>query len=91
MNTTDLRTDRTTLKRHAERGAHDVETIASILDEAMYCHIGFVVDGQPYVVPTGYGRDGQTVYYRLSDHEFLEKLRTSFFAEMEPALLSTLA
>ncbi len=60
--TTELRTDRTALKRLAERGAHDFETIARILDEALYCHIGFVVDGQPYVVPTGYGRDGRTVY-----------------------------
>ena len=34
-------------------------------------------------------RDAQTIYYRLSDHEFLEKLRGSFFAEMEPAFLST--
>jgi DNA-binding transcriptional ArsR family regulator len=33
-------------------------------------------------------RDAQTIYYRLSDHEFLEKLRGSFFAEMETAFLS---
>ncbi len=33
-------------------------------------------------------RDAQTIYYRLSDHEFLEKLRGSFFAEIEPAFLS---
>ena len=60
--TTELRTDRTTLKRLAERGSHDFETIARILDEALYCHIGFVADGQPFVVPTGHGRDGRTVY-----------------------------
>ncbi len=60
--TTDLRTDRTTLKRLPERGTHEFEAIASILDEALYCHIGFVADGQPYVVPTGFGRDGRTVY-----------------------------
>ncbi len=34
-------------------------------------------------------RDAQTIYYRLSDHEFLEKVRGSFFAEMEPAFLAT--
>lgn len=34
-------------------------------------------------------RDAQTIYYRLSDHEFLEKLQGSFFTEMEPAFLST--
>ncbi len=33
-------------------------------------------------------RDAQTIYYRLSDHEFLEKVRGSFFAEMEPAFLA---
>ena len=36
--------------------------MAQILDEAIYCHIGFVVDGQPFVVPTGYGRDGRALY-----------------------------
>ncbi|MGB2696144.1 MAG: pyridoxamine 5'-phosphate oxidase family protein [Dehalococcoidia bacterium] len=64
MTTTDAdrKTKRTTLKRHPERGAHDFGTIARILDEAIYCHVGFVVDGQPYVVPTGFGRDGRTLY-----------------------------
>ncbi len=57
-----LKTTRTTLKRKPDRGAHDFETMARILDEAIYCHIGFVVDGQPLVVPTGYGRDGRTLY-----------------------------
>ncbi|MEX1253153.1 MAG: pyridoxamine 5'-phosphate oxidase family protein [Dehalococcoidia bacterium] len=53
---------RTTLKRLPDRGAHDFETIAGILDEGFFCHVGFVADGQPYVVPTGYGRDGRTLY-----------------------------
>jgi len=57
-----LKTERTTLKRLPERGAHDFDTIASILDEAIFCHIGFVADSQPFVVPTGYGRDGRTLY-----------------------------
>lgn len=57
-----LTTERTTLKRHPERGVHDFETIAAILDEGLVCHIGFVVDGQPFVVPTSYGRDGETLY-----------------------------
>ncbi|MEX2160239.1 MAG: pyridoxamine 5'-phosphate oxidase family protein [Dehalococcoidia bacterium] len=57
-----LKTPRTTVRRLPKRGAHDFETIASILDEAFVCHVGFVVDGQPYVVPTGYGRDGRTLY-----------------------------
>jgi nitroimidazol reductase NimA-like FMN-containing flavoprotein (pyridoxamine 5'-phosphate oxidase superfamily) len=57
-----LKTQRTTVRRLPKRGAHDFETIASILDEAFVCHVGFAIDGQPYVVPTGYGRDGRTLY-----------------------------
>ncbi|MDZ4277653.1 MAG: pyridoxamine 5'-phosphate oxidase family protein [Dehalococcoidia bacterium] len=57
-----LRTERTTIRRKPERGTHDFETIAGILDEGIFCHIGFVVDGQPFVVPTGYGRDGRALY-----------------------------
>jgi nitroimidazol reductase NimA-like FMN-containing flavoprotein (pyridoxamine 5'-phosphate oxidase superfamily) len=49
---------RTTLRRHPERGRHDAETIAAILDEALICHVGFVADGQPYVVPTIHARRG---------------------------------
>lgn len=58
----DLKTPRTTLKRRPDRGAHDWETIAAILDEGLYCHIGFAGDGQPYAIPTIYGRDGRTLY-----------------------------
>ena len=57
-----LKTANTTLKRHPERGVHEFETIAAILDEGLVCHIGFVSDGQPFVVPTSYGRDGETLY-----------------------------
>jgi len=53
---------RTTLKRHPERGAYDRATIDAILDEALICHLGFVVDGQPYVIPTIHARDGDTLY-----------------------------
>jgi len=57
-----LKTARTTLRRKPDRGAHDFETIAAILDAGLVCHVGFAVDGQPYVVPTAYGRDGETLY-----------------------------
>jgi nitroimidazol reductase NimA-like FMN-containing flavoprotein (pyridoxamine 5'-phosphate oxidase superfamily) len=57
-----LRTKRTTLKRSPKRGHHDFETVARILDEGLYCHVGFVANGQPFVVPTGYGRDGRSLY-----------------------------
>ncbi len=58
----ELRTLRTTLGRLPERGAHDFATVARILDAAFLCHIGFAIDGEPYVVPTGYARDGRRLY-----------------------------
>ena len=55
-------TERTTVKRLPKRGQYDRETINAILDEAFICHVGFVVDGQPYVIPTGFARVGDDVY-----------------------------
>ncbi|MBX7055288.1 MAG: pyridoxamine 5'-phosphate oxidase family protein [Pyrinomonadaceae bacterium] len=55
-------TDKTTLKRIPKRGNFDREVINSILDEAFICHVGFVADGQPYVIPTAYGRVGNDLY-----------------------------
>jgi len=51
-------TARTKLKRLPKRGCFERETIYQILDEAFVCHVGFTVDEQPYVIPTGYARDG---------------------------------
>jgi len=56
------RTKRTKLGRLPKRGHFDRETINVILDEAFICHVGFVVDGQPYVIPTGYARVGDQLY-----------------------------
>lgn len=55
-------TPRTKLKRLPKRGHFDRETINAILDEAFICHVGFVVDGQPYVIPTGYARVENDLY-----------------------------
>lgn len=55
-------TERTQVRRLPKRGNYDRETVYRILDEAMVCHVGFVVDGQPFVIPTGFGRDGDTLY-----------------------------
>lgn len=49
-------TPRTTLKRLPKRGSHDRDVINSILDEGFICHVGFCVDGRPFVIPTGYAR-----------------------------------
>jgi nitroimidazol reductase NimA-like FMN-containing flavoprotein (pyridoxamine 5'-phosphate oxidase superfamily) len=60
---TDLNvTERTTLKRLPQRGSHERETIYSILDEGLVCHVGFQHEGHPFVIPTGYGRAGDTLY-----------------------------
>jgi nitroimidazol reductase NimA-like FMN-containing flavoprotein (pyridoxamine 5'-phosphate oxidase superfamily) len=53
---------RTTVKRHPERGAYDREVIDAILDEALICHVGFAIDGQPFVIPTIHARDGDVLY-----------------------------
>src|SRR3989304_7255609 len=57
-----LRTPRTSVVRHPERAAYDFETIAAVLDEGLFCHLGFVADGQPYVIPTNYARRDRTLY-----------------------------
>jgi len=51
-------TERTKVQRLPQRGEYDRETIYAILDEAFVCHIGFVIDGEPVMIPTGYARDG---------------------------------
>lgn len=55
-------TARTKLRRLPERGTYDRETVHAILDEGFLCHVGFEVDGRPYVIPTGYARVGETLY-----------------------------
>lgn len=53
---------RTTVKRIPKRGHYDRETINAILDEAIICHVGFAVEGQPYVIPTGFARVDDVIY-----------------------------
>jgi nitroimidazol reductase NimA-like FMN-containing flavoprotein (pyridoxamine 5'-phosphate oxidase superfamily) len=60
--TDELKSSRTALNRLPARGHYDFETIAAILDEAFVCHVGFVTNGQPYVIPTIYGREGELLY-----------------------------
>ena len=58
---------RTTVKRHADRAVYGRETIASILDEGTFCHVGVVVDGSPRVIPTIHARVGDTLYIHGSN------------------------
>jgi len=53
---------RATVRRLPERGVYDRDTIHAILDEALICHVGFVDDGQPYVIPTIHARVGDVLY-----------------------------
>jgi nitroimidazol reductase NimA-like FMN-containing flavoprotein (pyridoxamine 5'-phosphate oxidase superfamily) len=53
---------RTKVQRFPGRGAYDSATIRAILDEGLVCHLGFVVDGQPFVLPTTYVRIGDHLY-----------------------------
>ena len=55
-------TERTRVFRKPGRGSYDRDLVHSILDEALICHVGFVQDGQPYVIPTIHAREGETLY-----------------------------
>ncbi|WP_424535688.1 pyridoxamine 5'-phosphate oxidase family protein [Sphaerisporangium viridialbum] len=55
-------TPRTALNRSKKRGRTDRSELHAILDAGLICHLGVVVDGSPMVIPTGYGRIGDTLY-----------------------------
>jgi nitroimidazol reductase NimA-like FMN-containing flavoprotein (pyridoxamine 5'-phosphate oxidase superfamily) len=55
-------TPRTRVVREPQRAVYDRDAVNHILDEAFLCHVGFVADEQPYVIPTSYGRDGDVLY-----------------------------
>ena len=55
-------TKRTVLKRLPQRGFYDRQHINQILDEGFICHVGFAVDGQPFVIPTSYARIGDRLF-----------------------------
>ncbi|HEY7994764.1 MAG: pyridoxamine 5'-phosphate oxidase family protein [Candidatus Eremiobacterales bacterium] len=59
-------TKRTRVVREPHRGVYDRDPSYAILDEALVCHIGFMVDGQPYVIPTLFARVGDIVYFHGS-------------------------
>jgi nitroimidazol reductase NimA-like FMN-containing flavoprotein (pyridoxamine 5'-phosphate oxidase superfamily) len=55
-------TGRTQVRRIPNRGSYDRALVYSILDEGFVCHVGFAIDGQPYVIPTGYARVEDRVF-----------------------------
>ena len=56
------KTKRTTLKRAHERGCYDRDAVHAILDEALICHVAFIHDGAPALIPTAHWREGETLY-----------------------------
>jgi nitroimidazol reductase NimA-like FMN-containing flavoprotein (pyridoxamine 5'-phosphate oxidase superfamily) len=59
-------TERTRVRRHPERAHYDRDTVHAILDAALMCHVGYVIDGRPYVTPTLFWRDGERLYWHGS-------------------------
>src|SRR5919201_1702257 len=53
---------RTKVRRHPERGSYDRDVIDAILDEALFCHVGFAQEGHPYVIPMIHARAGDILY-----------------------------
>ena len=70
-------TEKTTVRRKPDRARYDRESIYRILDEAFVCNVGFVVDGQPYVVPTNYVRVGDKLLLHGSPASRLMKTLSS--------------
>lgn len=62
MSQPQMPTPRTRLVREADRAVYDREAAYRILDEGFLCHVGFVADGQPFVIPTSYGRKDDSLF-----------------------------
>ena len=58
--------ERTRVVREPQRGIYDREVVYAILDEAFVCHVGFSVEGQPFVIPTMFARVGDAIYFHGS-------------------------
>ena len=67
-------TERSRVRRSPKRAAYDRDTVHAIIDEALVCHVGFVADGAPRVLPTAVARIGECVYVHGSSHSAM--LRT---------------
>jgi nitroimidazol reductase NimA-like FMN-containing flavoprotein (pyridoxamine 5'-phosphate oxidase superfamily) len=84
-------TKKTTLKRLPKRGEFDRQAVYEILDEGFICHVGFVVEGQPFVIPTGYARAGDHLYIHGSQaSRMLRSLRDGIEACVTVTLIDGL-
>ena len=79
-------TKRTELRRLPSRGSRDLDTINAILDAGFLAHVGFCVDGHPYVIPTLYSRDGEGLYLHGSAaSRMLGRLETGIPGDAAPS------
>lgn len=60
------KTDKTRVRRAHKRARYDREAVHAVLDAGFICHIAYVIDGQPFVTPTAYWREGERVYWHGS-------------------------
>jgi nitroimidazol reductase NimA-like FMN-containing flavoprotein (pyridoxamine 5'-phosphate oxidase superfamily) len=76
-------TDRTRLRRQRDRGRADRAELYAVLDAGFLCHLGVICDGEPRVLPTGYGRRDDTLYLHGSTAN-----RTMLAADGRPACVT---
>jgi len=91
MSQTYTPTSRTRLVREADRAVYDRDAAYKILDEGFLCHVGFVVDGQPFVIPTSYGRKDDCLFIHGSAaSRMLRQLKDSVLVCVTVTLLDGL-
>jgi len=91
MSENQMPTARTRVVREADRAVYDRETVYRILDEGFLCHVGFAIDGQPFVIPTSYGRKDASLYIHGSAaSRMLRQLKDGFAVCVTVTLLDGL-
>jgi len=81
-------TEKNRVKRVPQRGHYDTDTIYGILDDAMLCHIGFIQDGQPFVIPTLYARkDDQLLMHGASTSRLFQHIQAGNEISVSVAIL----
>jgi nitroimidazol reductase NimA-like FMN-containing flavoprotein (pyridoxamine 5'-phosphate oxidase superfamily) len=82
---------RSKVKRLYERGHHDRETLFSVLDQGFVCHVAYVIDGEPYVTPTAYWREGDLIYWHGSSaSRMLRQVKTGIPVSLNVCLFDGL-
>lgn len=84
-------TTRSQVRRKPTRGSNEETAVYAVLDAALLAHVGFSVDGQPFVIPTLFGRDGNTLYLHGSTaSRMMRQLETGIAACVTVALIDGL-